>query len=218
MSIINPGMNPLSTQFTTNALKVASKSVAQVKVGKELQVKDESKETNDQNDQVTLSDTGKMTAGKQAMLAEQSGATGEATKKKRKEGTKDADALRLFEDGEEALKKGQSRGLNADEVTQELSSVEQTQVDKISNQRPDEIMSREPAVPEQFRVAAEKMVENQMVQGKPTDKLTEIKDVPDPELAMPALKPLENVEIAGIHDTDNRPIPMQMDTSADAGK
>ncbi len=220
MAIINPGMNPISSQFTAKAVNVASKGMATLKTNtKDVKVRDEQKELNDLgDDQVQLSNAGKLTAGKQAMLADQSGATGETAKKKRKESTKDAGELKMFGDAEEAKKKGEAAKTVSQEETSsdEIEPASKSRVNRLMSQDPREIMEREPAVPEQFQVAAQKMVENQMVNDKPTNKLTDIKDVPDPELALPALKPLDNVEIAGIHDTNNRPIPMQMDTSADA--
>ncbi len=77
-----------------------------------------------------------------------------------------------------------------------------------------EIMNRDPQeikqdVPEAYFNAAQKIVEGQIQKGKPADSLTQLKAV---ETAPLELKPAPNVDIMGIHDTDNKPMAMNMES------
>lgn len=210
MNIIDPNINPISSQFTNKAMKVAQTQVATVKTHKETSGKSKGdRELVTDNDMVHLSDKG-LEAAKQGQQASHSGTMSEAAKKEKK---KDVDERRVSVEDELKEKGGTSSGAVAkEEKTDELDPVTKMKVDEISKRKSEEIMDRDPKVPEGFATASKKIVEGQMKQGVPTEALTNLKDVPDPELALPSLKPAPNVDIAPIHDTNNKPMPMPMDS------
>jgi len=209
MSIIQPGMSPMSSKFIAKAMKIASKGAATVKSKKDLGKTKEEGESG--RDAGTLSDQGKMTAKKQGLLASQSGVTSETAKKEKKKST---DELKMF-GGDQPVEKEEGKSgaeLKEEKPAKTVDPATRARVSKLENQRTDEIMEREPKVPDQFRIIAEGTVKNQIVNNRPKKELTQIKDVPEPSLSIPDLKLKGNVEIAPIHDTKNEPIPMEMGT------
>jgi hypothetical protein len=120
-------------------------------------------------------------------------------------GKKDAQALkRSYAQG--------SQGENSQAVdsSQKVEEMDQ-KLDAMSamNKDPREIQGD---VPDAFFNAAQKIVEGKIEKGKPAAELMNLKEV---ETSPVDAEPLPMVEIMGIHDTRNQPIPVAIENESD---
>jgi hypothetical protein len=206
----------MSAQFTKNAQKVATANVASVKTQKDMgKPKKESESRNMMEDMVTLSSN--LSDAKKSNLAAQSGVASEAAKKEKKQ---DADELSMF-GGQPHMMEQEALPFaptpEEEKAAKEMEAVGKAKAHEVMNRSADEIMKDVPKgfeVPEGFATAAKRIVEGQIEKGKPTDSLTNLKDVPDNSLVMPDLKPVQNIDIAPIHDSANKPLPLDMGAMA----
>lgn len=199
----NMGLNPMSSQFMARTARVAQTQMATVKDKKELEKKDEPKDTGD--DMVTLSNAGEKSIKDKADSAAGAGVMSELMKREKKES---ADELTMFggegkvyeresqpEAGKDAGAKGKAEEMDLDTKIEVMS---------IMNRSPEEIRGE---VPQAFFDAGKKIVEGQIKKGEPTGELKQLKAV---ETAPIELAPIKNVEIMPIHDSHNKPMQMSM--------
>jgi len=196
-------MNPMSTQFRAKAVRTAQTQAATVKDKKDLSPKDETKELDE--DMVTLSQQGKKSIKDKADSASQSGVMSELMKREKKDelgeatmfgGKRDSKTEKGY-GAEEQAAGGKSKAEDVD-LEAKIEAL------AVMNRDPEDIKGN---VPPQYFEAAKKIVEGQIDKGKPAKSLKELKAV---ETAPLELEPQRNVEIMPIHDTDNKPIPMDM--------
>ena len=199
-------LNPMSSNFMTKALKTAQTQAATVKDKKDMTPKDETKDVNE--DMVTLSKHGEKSVKDKTDSAHQSGVMSELTKREKKD---ELEENTMFggKDGKvsgygytEETDRGE--GASKQAKTDELDLAEKLEVLSIMNRDPEEIKGN---VPEAYFKAAQKIVEGQIQKGKPAESLSGLKPV---ETAPLELKPMNYVDIMPIHDSNNKPIPMDM--------
>ncbi len=213
MNTIGPGgLNPLSAQFRARAIKVATSQAGTVKTKKEL---DTSKESTKgiNKDQVSLSaQAEKFDALRETNEASMTGTTQQLKKQYAKD-EEDADKINMF-GGEKEVHEGRttahggSSGEDTEERAEEISLETKLDIMAAMNRSPEEILKD---VPEGYATAARKIVEGQMEKGKPTQALTQLKEIP--ETVPIEVKHAGYVDIMPIHDEDNKPISMEMETS-----
>lgn len=199
----NVGLNPMSSQFMAKTARLAQSQMATLKDKKELEKKDEPKDTGD--DKVTLSNAGEKSIKDKADSASQSGVMSELMKREKKES---ADELSMFGgEGKVYEKEAQpqsGKDTGAKGKAEEMDLDTKIEVMSIMNRSPQEIKGE---VPQAFFDAAQKIVEGQIKKGEPTGELKQLKAV---ETAPIELEPIRNVEIMPIHDTHNKPMQMSM--------
>ncbi|MCD4782321.1 MAG: hypothetical protein K8T10_00670 [Candidatus Eremiobacteraeota bacterium] len=196
-------MNPMSTQFKAKAIRTAQTQAATVKDKKDLSPKDGAKELDE--DMVTLSKQGKKSIKDKMDSASQSGVMSDLMKKEKK--GKLGEATMFGGKRERQAEKGataEGKAAQGQKKAEEVDLGAKIEALTVMNRDPDEIRGD---VPPQYFDASKKIVEGQIKKGEPAKSLTELKAV---ETAPLELKSENYVEIMPIHDTDNKPIPMDM--------
>ncbi len=198
----NMGLSPMSSQFMARTARVAQTQMASVKDKKEMDKKDETKDTGD--DMVTLSNAGEKSIKDKADSAAGAGVMSELMKREKKES---ADELSMFGgEGRVYEREAQTEsGKDAPKTkAEEMDLDTKIEVMSIMNRSPEEIRGD---VPQAFFEAGKKIVEGQIKKGEPTGELKQLKAV---ETAPIELEPIKNVEIMPIHDSHNKPMQMSM--------
>ncbi|MCE1248921.1 MAG: hypothetical protein LWY06_19965 [Firmicutes bacterium] len=228
MDVSKAGSFQMDQFATANLIKSASQRIAQsnvasVKDQKELSQSADEKPPAEQQDFVSVSTgfdshqaqdsfdsasaSGALTSLMDGMETEQ--------EKEAKDGKLNKNAMFGKKDAQ-ALRRSYSQGAQAEnrqsvESSQSVEDIDR-KLDAMSamNKDPREIQGD---VPQAFFDAAQKIVEGKIEQGKPSQELMNLKEV---ETSPVSEEALPMVEIMGIHDTKNLPIPMAMDTEYDS--
>jgi hypothetical protein len=201
-------LNPVSGIFLKNAARVAQTQVATIKDSKDLKTRDDSKETKDQDDMVSISHAGEKTIKEKTDSASQSGVMSELVKREKKEKTGETtmfgEKTRSYSGGRET----EAGSPKTSGRTEEISLEDKLEALTIMNRDPDEIRGD---VPQAFFDTAKKMVEGQIDKtGKPAEGLRALKEV---ETGALLLKPLSSINIMSIHDSNNKPMSMSMEAN-----
>lgn len=213
MSTIGPGgLNPMSSQFTAKAVRVASQQAGTVRSKKETEPNKNDQSQQLTRDKVSISQQGEgFDALRESNEASLTG-TSQQLKKQQKE-DEDSSEINMFEGEREAQQKmndGKTEyGDHGQGMVDEVGLEEKLDALEVMNQSPNEVLKD---VPEEYATAAKKIVEGQIQKGQPADSLKNLKEVPD--TAPIEVQPERYHDIMPIHDTNNKPITLDMQSEA----
>jgi len=206
MNIGRMGINPTSSQFRAKAIRVAQSQAGTIKDKKDPTHRDETKGLDE--DKVSLSKQGEKTIKEKADSASQSGVMSELMKREKKdqldETTMFGGERKLY--GKDQVEEHGKEQAGGEKKVEDMELGAKLEAMEVMSKDPEEVRGD---TPKAFFDTAKKIVEGQIQKGKPADNLRHLKEV---ETAPLELSPLKNVDIMPIHDSKNKPIPMDMGT------